>query len=213
MSRAMHPTRDRLIEVTAGLLDTMQPEDLQVELVLTTSGISRGSLYHHFEDFNHVIEAALVRRFSRRVDEDIAAITHAIAESGDGLQFRSAMSQITSASQSRERREARFERVRDLGMAAANERFRAALGAEQARLTSALADLCREGQAKGWVRGDIDANALAIFLQAYTLGRVTDDISPEPIDVSAWLALIDVVLLAFTQSTPTTAEPSTGSAP
>ena len=194
MARVMHPTRDRLIEVTVGLLDTMPPEDLQVELVLTTSGISRGSLYHHFEDFNHVIEAALVRRFSRRADEDIAFITRAVAESQDRDQFRDALGQLTRASQSEERRASRFERVRDLGLAGSNERFRASLGAEQARLTSALADLCREAQSKGWVRSDVDPTAVAIFLQAYTLGRVTDDVSPEPMDPRAWITLIDLVL-------------------
>jgi AcrR family transcriptional regulator len=190
----MHPTRDRLIEVTVELLDTTAPEDMQVELVLTSSGISRGSLYHHFEDFNHVIEAALVRRFSRRADEDIVFITRAVAESQSSEEFRAAMGQLTRASQADERRGSRFERVRDLGMAGTNERFRTALGAEQARLTAALADLARETQAKGWVRLDVDPTAVAVFLQAYTLGRVTDDVSPEPMDTAAWLELIDIVL-------------------
>lgn len=198
----MHPTRERLIEVTVDLLDTMPPEDLQVELVLTTSGISRGSLYHHFEDFHHVIEAALVRRFSWRADEDIAFLTRALAESRDQTQFRVAMTEVTRASQAQERRPSRFERVRDLGVAGSNERFRVALGVEQARLTAALADLCREAQAKGWLRADVDASAVAVFLQAYTLGRVTDDVSAEPIDPEAWLALIDLVLGNLLSSEP-----------
>jgi len=36
----------------------------------------------------------------------------------------------------------------------------------------------------------VDARALGVFIQAYTLGRVLSDIDPRPVDPAAWTALI-----------------------
>jgi len=70
------------------------------------------------------------------------------------------------------------------------------LAVEQQRLTDALADLIREAQAKGWGSTDFDPHVIAVFVQAYTLGRVLDEISESPIDNDQWVALIDHVVSA-----------------
>jgi hypothetical protein len=73
-------------------------------------------------------------------------------------------------------------------------RFHDALGKEQERLTEAFIDLFKEAQNKGWMSTDIDARAAAVFVQAYTVGRVVDDIAPEKVDPDAWISLIMVVV-------------------
>jgi hypothetical protein len=36
----------------------------------------------------------------------------------------------------------------------------------------------------------VDARAAAVFVQAYTVGRIVDDISPEKVDPEAWINLV-----------------------
>jgi len=46
-----HPTKVALIEVVKEMIAEFGADGFTVEMVLAESGISRGSLYHHFEDF------------------------------------------------------------------------------------------------------------------------------------------------------------------
>jgi hypothetical protein len=76
--------------------------------------------------------------------------------------------------------------------------MRRMLGAEQARLTDALTDLIREAQEKGLYRNDFDPRACAVLIQAYTLGKVVDDVVDTPVDPQAWNDLISqVIALVF----------------
>jgi hypothetical protein len=68
------------------------------------------------------------------------------------------------------------------------------LGAEQARLTDALTDLITQAQEKGLYRRDFDARACAVLIQAYTLGKIVDDVVEEPVDPQAWNDLIMQVI-------------------
>jgi AcrR family transcriptional regulator len=186
----MHPTRERLLLTTVELMDTENPEKVGVEMVLEKSGISKGSLYHHFEDFPSLLEAALVYRFHRVVDSSIALIANTVATATTREEFFADMEKVTAITHSREMTAIRFERARALGHAGTSERFREALGVEQQRLTLAFTDLVREAQNQGWVTSDIDPMAAAVFIQAYTIGKLIDEVTEEPVDEQEWLKLI-----------------------
>lgn len=189
-SKSPHPTRERLIDTVVVMLDGDHPDKINVDDVLLKSGISKGSLYHHFEDFNDLIESALVRRFSRTVDSNIDAITTLVAQATSQQDLLDGLHQITIATQAQDRAPMRFERARALGMAGWNPRFQRVLGEEQRRLTEALTDLFREAQHKGWMNGTFDPHAAAVLIQAYTLGQVVNDVDDEPMSRDAWNALI-----------------------
>lgn len=185
-----HPTRERLIDTVVVMLDGDQPDKINVDDVLLKSGISKGSLYHHFEDFNDLIESALVRRFSATVDSSIDAITALVTQAASQEELIEGLRRITVATQSADRAPQRFERARALGMAGWNPRFRQILGEEQRRLTEGLTDLFREAQNKGWMNTEFDPHAAAVLIQAYTLGQVVNDIDDEPMARDAWNDLI-----------------------
>ena len=75
MASAHHPTKEKLIETTARLLRSKSRAELSSELILSESGISKGSLYHHFEDLDHLIEQAMLKRYTDWVDVSISSMT------------------------------------------------------------------------------------------------------------------------------------------
>ena len=176
------------------MLDGPDPEHITVEDVLNESGISRGSLYHHFADFEELHETGLAFRITQWVNESAAAFEKILDDSKSKEDIRERIFAITAQSQDAGRRLKRLERARAFGLAGFSPRFQAVLGAEQARMTVALQTLIEQAQSKGWVRQDIDAMATAVFIQAYTLGRVVDDISSEKIDPEKWISLINAVV-------------------
>ena len=190
MAGSSHPTRERLISTMVTLLDGDDPEHITADQVLTMSHISKGSLYHHFEDFEELLEAALIRRFSQNVDLSVDALLNIVANSSSADDFLAQLNALTADQQSPTRSRFRLERARAAGLTFSSPRFREALGIEQQRLTDAFTDVIIEGQNRGWISTDIDPRAVAVFIQAFTLGRVVDDIAPEKVDPEAWTELI-----------------------
>jgi AcrR family transcriptional regulator len=186
MTSLFHPTKIRLIETTAGLLENQFPEAIQVDEILEKSGISKGSLYHHFEDLSELLEAAQVARYALWVDRSIGLIVPILSEAKNRQDIIDGLRRITTYTQSTEYKATRFQRARTLANSETSARFQRALGLEQDRLTTALQDLVEEAKNKGLFRVHLDARVVAIFIQSYTLGKIVDDVVPSPMDQEKW---------------------------
>jgi AcrR family transcriptional regulator len=186
MPSTAHPTKTRLIETTAELLEKAFPQDIQVDEILEKSGISKGSLYHHFEDLGELLEAAQVFRYSAWVDRSIGLIVPVLSGAKNRDDVIEGLRILTKYTQSSEYRATRFLRARTLANSEISTRFTKALGAEQDRLTAALEDLIAEAKNKGLFRDHLDNRVIAVFIQSYTLGKIVDDIVPTPVSQEKW---------------------------
>ena len=186
MTPTVHPTKTRLIETTVALLEVQFPEAIQVDEILEKSGISKGSLYHHFEDLGELLEAAQVARYAQWVDRSIGLITPILSGAKTRDDIINGLRQATLYTQSSEYKATRFQRARTLANSELSTRFQKSLGLEQDRLTTALEDLVLEAKNKGLFREHLDARVVAVFIQSYTLGKIVDDIVPTPIIQENW---------------------------
>lgn len=196
MSKTIHPTKAHLIETTAALLDSQFPETIQVDEILEKSGISKGSLYHHFEDLGELLEAAQVARYAAWVDRSIGLIVPILSGAKNREDIIEGLKKLTHYTQSPEYRVNRFSRARALANSDASERFQRALGLEQERLTTALEDLISEAKNKGLFKPDLDTRIIAVFIQSYTLGKIVDDIVPVPMNQEKWEEFIVKMVVA-----------------
>lgn len=163
-------------------------------MVLDHCGVSRSSLYHHFEDFSALLEQAIA--------ESIAAVTrqaienfHSIIEtSQSATEFRRSIFAFGRGLQSSERAPFRMQRLVALAATDRNDRNRLAMAREHEALNRGYQDLIEAAQAKGWIDPKVDALAVSLFIQAYTFGRVLDDVSMEPFDEGRWNALVEQIL-------------------
>jgi AcrR family transcriptional regulator len=194
LPKAHHPTKAKLIATVVELMQSENPELVNVEHVLEISGISRGSLYHHFEDFSELLEAAQIDIFSIYVDLTVEKIGAVVQNAKSREDFIQGIKKVTRATQNPQLTTMRAQRIGAIALATGNERFKKALGLEQERLTDSIADLFREGQEKNLAESFFDPRVAAVFIQAYTLGRIVDDITPNHVDPDAWNALIDSIV-------------------
>ena len=188
--RDTHPTKVHLTEAAATLIDELGSQGFTVEQLLEKSNISKGSLYHHFEDFHDVIMQAQVLRFARYVEDDITALTNVLLASTSREDMFGRLDQISRATHDPARSGRRADRIEILAGARHSEKMKNALGPTQARLTGAIADLVREMKAKEFVSESLDPGSVAVFIQAYSLGLIVNDVSNEPIDLEEWHAMI-----------------------
>lgn len=196
MTPLLHPTKSKLIETAVALLDTKLPSEISVDEILEVSGISKGSLYHHFEDLSEVLEQAQVFRYARWVDRSIEAIVSLISTVKSKDDVFDAVTKLSELTQSSSYRNYRFERARTIANSSISPRFARALAIEQKRLTDALEDEIREVQEKGFYRKDLNPRVAAVFIQSYTLGKIVDDIVDEPVKIEEWNEFINFMIKA-----------------
>ena len=191
---SLHPTKQTLLDTVVELLNSKVPAEINSEEVLEISGISKGSLYHHYADFSELIEQALIVRFARYVDASIAALSQVLRTAKSKTELFEGLKQVTRHTQSEKMKDGRYERLGSMATAIRSPRMQLALGAEQERLTEALADLFRESQERGWGNKDFQPRVIAVMVQAYTMGKIVDDITPTHMDSENWALLIDTFL-------------------
>jgi AcrR family transcriptional regulator len=194
MATKMHPTKSLLISTTVTLLATRLPGEIAVDEILDASGISKGSLYHHFEDLGELLEAAQVEIYAAWVDRSVDALVAMIAKVKTREDIVNGLKTITRFTQDQKYSNTRFQRARAIAAAEHNPRFKKRLAEEQTRLTDALIDLINEARNKGLYASDFDAHAGAVLVQAYTLGMIVDDFVDNQMDPEAWYELIDKVV-------------------
>jgi AcrR family transcriptional regulator len=189
-----HPTKVTLVATVVSMLDEMAFEDIHSEDVLERSGVSKGSLYHHFEAFSDLLSAALVFRFSQEVDIKIDFYSKILASAHSEEELFQGIASVTDATQKIETKGTRLERARVLALSESNPTLAKELAEVQDRLTDAVTELISESINRGFVRPDVDPRSLATFFQAYSLGKVIDDIAGNNVEHDEYMKLLDLVL-------------------
>lgn len=198
MLSAFHPTKKLLVETVVNLLDSKKPNEILAEEVLEISGVSKGSMYHHFEDLQELVETAQLIRYSKWIDASIQFMTTYVLGANSRDSFIESLRKLTELTQAADRKGARAERALALAACLDNPRMAKAMGAETQRHTDALADIIREVQNRGLVRQEVDAKAVAVFIQSYTLGKMVNDYNPTAVTDETWVDLItDMAVRTF----------------
>lgn len=188
------PTKEVLIEATLALLETKDPSDIQVGDLREATGVSVGSMYHHFENLDGLVEAALLRRFTAFVDASIASMQRIFSEASSSDDVARGLRAVTRATQAPGRAPDRLHRAQTMAAAARDLDFGTKVATEQQRMTDAIAAVAAGAQQRGWVRPELDPVAVAVLVQAYTFGRIVDDVSLEHVDPEGWFAIIDTLI-------------------
>jgi AcrR family transcriptional regulator len=194
MLSSFHPTKRLLVETVIELLNTKKPGDILADEVLEISGVSKGSMYHHFVDLQELVETAQLARYAKWIDASIAYMTTAVISAKTKSELRESMVTLTEITQGDDRKGARAERAHALAACFDNPRMAKQMGAETQRLTDAITDVVEEVKNKGFFRADVNAHAVATFIQAYTLGKIVNDYNPTGDTEKAWVDFIMTIV-------------------
>ena len=192
-----HPTAQLLIETVVNLLDQKSVDYITSEEVLQLSGISRGSMYHHFHDFEDLVDTAMVKRFSSYIAETNAGFIALSLTVRNAKDLRAALKRMTHAVHVPERAQYRFERIRIFGRASEHPNLRTKLAAEQDLLTDTMEHHVSQWQERGFLVREFSARSIAVAIQAIVIGRVVDEIADKHVDRDDWLALMDRIIDTF----------------
>lgn len=188
-----HPTRQRLIDAAAEQVREIGSDDIDVDKVLKEVGVTKGSLYHHFESMNDLIIAAHLQVFAEGMREGTQAFSLIRQECTSAEEVRERLGAIVRRSQDPDRRWLRAQRAGLLALASSNEAVRIRVASLQSEITDEVTEVMEDFRSKGWLRDDVDPRAVAVFMQAFTLGRILDDIVDDAskVDPGLWMEAIE----------------------
>jgi AcrR family transcriptional regulator len=187
------PTVARAIDATIGLIDEFGEERLRIQDVTVRSGVTNGSLMHHFGSREGLIAAALATRYDRSVAERIRTFG---ALTGPPEVVATGLGAVLVGTGQPLRMESRLARLRALSFARHRPELRQALTDSLRAAERALADRLRVGQASGQLVEGITAGALTVFAEASTVGMLVDGALLEPLPSEDWEAFFAVLLEA-----------------
>jgi AcrR family transcriptional regulator len=190
----VHPTKDLLLSTTISLLEQKGLDALTSEQVLNISGISKGSLYHHFVDFSDLVEQAQVRIFALRVDLVISVLATILQRNKTKSDFIKDLSKVLQGDSVLEIQSARITRFSAFAAALASDRMKALFAVEQSRYSEAIADVFRQTQERGWGNKNLDPLAVSVFIQSYNIGMVIDQFVAEPINPENWAYFVNLLM-------------------
>ena len=192
--RELHPTGIELVLTVNRLLDSKRSDQISTDEVLTESGISKGSLYHHFDDLQDLVETTLIYRYAKWIDLSIKRMSELLNTAKTAEDLKKSLFEITYATQKDSLKDMRVERARIFAEAQNNSRLSEKLVQETERMTTSIEDLIREVIDRKLFKSNLDARTVAIFIQAYTLGVIVNDFTQDKVSYENWTSLINRII-------------------
>jgi AcrR family transcriptional regulator len=192
-----------VLDVTRELIDVNGEQGVRLEDVQRLSGVSSGSIYHHFGDREGLIAAAQVDRFDRVVRDDARGLVdnlYGAATRGDPAAYLDAVRRQSATVVLPERSAIRWARVTALAGAWQRPDLMDALGESFTALVDTLVDGTERLQALGALDPDLDGRAVAIFSQIHSLGLLLNDLDPRSVSDEDWVGLMQHMLISLSPS-------------
>ena len=160
-----------------------------MEMVLKRSLISKGSLYHHFEDYPDLVEQTTVARNRLFMNEDLFQISDAISGGLDLAQAKIALFDALGKRQSLYHTDDRAQRIWLISSALGNPRLRALLAQENLITSDLWGGIFTVCVARGWANQFLDSQSVAQLMDSLIFGRVIGEIEVESFSISEWLKI------------------------
>jgi AcrR family transcriptional regulator len=183
-------TVERALVVVIQILDEGGEANLRLAEVSRRSGVSIGSLYHHFESREGLIRAARERQFVESIPEDAREQASFLAASTSPEDFLDRLVDSLRTASTPERAAARRRRLELLGVAASRPESLATVSAALSKYLDVIDSVALQFEDRGWLRKGVRPRALSMFLHVSSMGRAIWELDQHGADDDAWIQMI-----------------------
>lgn len=181
----LHPTARTLIEATMRSLDEVGEEGLRVEQILHESGISVGSLYHHFHDREGLLIAADTQRFVSAAPNSIDSWVFAAERATTSEEFLELVRSIVVHSADNENGPLyRRRQLQVLSTALTRPKLMENIVNAQRYVVTYIARIFERAKLRGLIRQDLDPEVYVLWLIGTQFGKVVSELIP--MDTTDW---------------------------
>ena len=182
-------TRARLIEATIEVIATRGEAAVRMVEIAAAAGIKQPSIYHFFPSREDLVVAAHRERYRRAVAEALGRFEAEFATATTADEFSEGYERALRFALSDERREARAVRLALLAKAMTNDEMLREVNDAAHESHLSLATVIEGAQRAGWVRDDVSALTMAVWIRGMIFGRLVLEIAGDRYDGDEWTRL------------------------
>jgi len=196
-----------VIDAAVAILVAEGETAVTIDRVARETGLSRGAIYHHFDDRDSLVRAAQFDRLTQQPLGDIAALRAAIRATNTREEFAALVGLLALAICDQSRHPVRVVRAGVMAASAAHPDLEHALRRLETSVADDLADVLREGQERGLVTRAVDAAAIGALIEAVAFGLLIVDFMDHAPDPAALATAVTNAFLSFLAESPDTEIP------
>lgn len=184
-------SRSQLIDVALRIILERGIDAVRLEDILAEVGVTKGSLYWHFEDRNALVKAAIAEHIRRLSAEMVEGMSEAISSTLSKVDYLARVSTFIANPYDKDQVRERWGRLGVLVESRNDPELSAMMRDVQARHLAVMVELMTEAQKNGKLRADLDPRAVAVALTAMNLGsNIIDVLGDDAPDPGAWWGLL-----------------------
>jgi AcrR family transcriptional regulator len=183
-------TVDLVLKAVIRRLEESGESHLTIDDILLETGVSKGSLYYHFGDREGLIYAARIAQYSSYLENDSEELRSGLLTCTTFDQFVEHLLGLTILSMPKNDRKIRAMRLNAISSAYGRPDLWHALQEKQHQYTNAITEVFEYGQKMGWVRTDVTAHALGVFVQGHALSRILVDLDHNELEAESWVKVM-----------------------
>lgn len=187
-------TARALLDAARRQIETRTDNDFRVDEILVEVGVSPSSLYHYFGSREGLMEAAWVDWARVNAEADVAAVVKVLEAATTRAEAVGGLQRVVRAAQATERAERRVQRLGVVAAAARRPAVRAEIGRLETLTNQHYQQALERARDRGLLWNTVDLSVVPVFVRAFTFGRITDELSAEPIDADAWNMVVEQVM-------------------
>lgn len=180
-------SRAQLIDVALRIILEKGIDALRLDDIVTEVGVTKGSIYWHFEDRQDLVKAAIAEQIRRFSAETVDVVSEAIEHSADKNDYLKRILPFIVDPFDKTLVRERWGRLSILVETQNDPELKEMMHEVQARHLEVVVELMTDAQSRGYLRADLDPRAVAVALSVINLGSniidVLGDSAPEP---DAW---------------------------
>jgi len=159
-----------LIDVALRIIVKDGVDALRIEDVCEQVGVTKGSLYWHFQDRQGLVQAAMLEQLRRLSEMQLASLSDAIDNASNREEYLMKVAGSLVDPFDAHQAEARWERWEMLAGARRNPELQQAMADIQRRHQQYLTTVITKARERGILRADADPAAVAAAITALALG-------------------------------------------
>jgi len=192
-----------ILTAARDIVEENGPNSLRVSDVAERAGVAVGLLYHYFDDRDDLIDAVREAQFLARIEADIADLARKVGPNElDTTAVLKVIIDDFSDPRSKKRRDYRLDRMEALAAARYNPELTKRLVQAQKRLSASIRKTIEKAKADGIVAEEVDAHALAFFLEVLPLGTGLATVYADMPSQEAWRKLLLRMLASLIPDKP-----------
>lgn len=187
-------TARALLDAARRQIATRSEQGFRIDEILAEVGVSPSSLYHHFGGREGLMEAAWIDWFREQADADVQYVADVLERSTTRSEFVTGLVQVVLDLQSPSGEERRVQRLMAYAAAVRHPGLRAEIGRLENETNQRVRALLDQAREQGLLDDLRHIDMLPVFARALSFGRVTNELSVEPIDNGLWNAAVGPVM-------------------